>query len=70
MSKSDSYSLNDETNALAARLDGLEAAVGSTMTQVVLDQLKGVSEALKALGAPSVDESPVVKKSVAPKAGS
>lgn len=64
--KSDFYSLNDETNALAARLDSLEVAVGSTMTQVVLNELRGVSDALKALGASSVDE-PVVKKSVAPK---
>ena len=44
--------LNDDTNALAARLDKLEIAEGSTVSRVTLDAIADVSVALRALGKP------------------
>lgn len=58
--------LNEETNALAARIDAFEIAVGSTVTQVQIDNLKGISDRLKSLGSdpaapiPSTTPAPVV----------
>ena len=46
--------LNEDTNALAARLDTLEIAEGSTVTRATLDVLADVSARLKALGVPAV----------------
>lgn len=67
---------NDETNALAARIDAFEVAAGGTVTQAQVDALKAISDRLKSLGAPAepvVDaaaDAPPVTKSVAPKASS
>ena len=44
--------LNDDTNALAARLDRLEIAEGSTVSHATIDAIADVSARLKALGAP------------------
>lgn len=42
--------LNDNTNAVAARLDKLIAEVGDTVTPAQLTELQAVSDHLKALG--------------------
>ncbi len=45
---------NEETNALAARIDAFEMAQGSTVTQAQMDALKAISDRLKLLGTPAV----------------
>lgn len=67
--------INDETNALAAKIDSLEIAAGGTVTQANLDTLTAISTRLKGLAAPELAPvldapAPVVTKSSFPKAHS
>ncbi len=60
-------SINDITNALAARIDGFEIAIGGTVTPHHVAELGAISAALKTIGAPvAVPAEPYVAAPSAP----